>query len=379
MKETWDAVVVGAGPAGAVAAGLLASRGVKVLLVDAAVFPRAKVCGGCLNRRALGALADAELGDIPARLGAVPLGRFRLAAAGRVAEVPLPGGVAVSRESFDAELVHRAVERGATFLPGTRAALVAAGHKSSRRLRLTRPDGHEDIDAQIVLAADGLGGGLISRAGLDAEPPAPGSRIGAGAIFPSAERAFEPGVIHMASGRRGYVGLVRVEGGRLEVAAALDVGAVREDGLARLAGCILREAGFPVPGGMREAAWRGTPSLTRQPRRVGHPRLFVLGDAAGYIEPFTGEGMAWAISSAVAVAPLAAEGVARWRPGLASAWERRHRAVVRRRQFVCRLAAALLRRPGLTAGLAAVLSQIPGLAAPVVAFLNAPSTLREVR
>jgi flavin-dependent dehydrogenase len=100
--------------------------------------------------------------------------------------------------------------------------------------------------------------------------------------------------------------------------------------------------------------------------------LFLLGDAAGYIEPFTGEGMAWALGSAVALAPLADRAAAGWHPGLARAWARRHRQLVARRQVVCRVAAAVLRRARLTAALVAALSWLPGLAAPVVAYLNRP-------
>ena len=70
--RSWDAVVVGAGPAGSVAARELARRGVSVLLVDKATFPRAKVCGCCLNAAALDTLAKIGLADLPRRCGAVP-------------------------------------------------------------------------------------------------------------------------------------------------------------------------------------------------------------------------------------------------------------------------------------------------------------------
>ena len=74
----WDAIVVGAGPAGAMAARELARTGISVLLVDRARFPRYKVCGGCLNPRALRLLRKAGLGGLMARLGAVPLTKLRV-------------------------------------------------------------------------------------------------------------------------------------------------------------------------------------------------------------------------------------------------------------------------------------------------------------
>jgi flavin-dependent dehydrogenase len=102
---------------------------------------------------------------------------------------------------------------------------------------------------------------------------------------------------------------------------------------------------------------------------AGH-RLFALGDATGYVEPFTGEGMAWALSSAVALAPLAEQAVRRWHPGLIAAWTRRHRRTVRHQQLTCHLLALVLRRPWLTAGLVGLLALAPGLAGRVLRSLN---------
>jgi flavin-dependent dehydrogenase len=371
-ERCWDAVVVGAGPAGALTAHELARRGQAVLLVDRAIFPRAKVCGCCLNGSALAALGSAGLGGLPGRLGGVALDSFHLATAGRSVELPLPCGAAVSREAFDAALVQAAIDRGADFLPGTRAALGQA-HEMHRLVCLTQGDTVHEVAARLVVAADGLGCGLLARAGLATAVPWPGSHIGVAAILSNAEHFYRPGVIWMASGADGYVGLVRLEDGRLDVAAALAPVAVRHAGGPRpVVQTILAHAGLPPPGGLDTATWRGTPGLTRQLRRVAHPRLFVLGDAAGYVEPFTGEGMAWALSAAVALAPLATAVVREWRPELARAWGRRYRLVVYRRQLVCRLASSLLRRPWLVLGLVEMLKFLPGLAAPVIALLNRP-------
>ncbi|MBX9624847.1 MAG: FAD-dependent oxidoreductase, partial [Gemmataceae bacterium] len=68
--RTWDAVVVGAGPAGSVTARGLARRGLAVLLVDKATFPRPKVCGCSLNAAALTGLGAVGLGHVPAACGA---------------------------------------------------------------------------------------------------------------------------------------------------------------------------------------------------------------------------------------------------------------------------------------------------------------------
>ena len=370
--RTWPVVVVGAGPAGAVAAGLIARAGSRVLLVDRSSFPRAKVCGCCLNGRALSALADAGLADLPARLGAVPVTAFRLAAGGREAELPLDRGVSLSREAFDAALIRHAIECGADFLPATRAVHAATPSEETRALLVAGPSDQREIAARVVVAADGLGGSLLAE-GRPARSR-PGSRIGAGVVVDSASPFYAPGTIYMATGKPGYVGLVRLESGAIDIACALDPGAVRAaGGPGSIAASILSEVGWPVPPDLPSAAWRGTAPLTRQARRVSGHRLFGLGDATGYVEPFTGEGMAWAMSSAVALAPIAHAAALAWRPQLASLWQQTHRSVVTRRQRVCRVAAEVLRRPWLAALAVYCLARLPVLGRPVVRHLNAPA------
>ena len=130
----WDAVVVGAGPAGSMATRELARRGAAVLLVDRAQFPRGhKVCGGCLNPRSLKLLQKASLGGLMDRLGALPLTNLRLAAGGSYADISLPTGAGVLRESLDAALVREAISAGAA-LPSCAAATLQARRLSDRLL-----------------------------------------------------------------------------------------------------------------------------------------------------------------------------------------------------------------------------------------------------
>src|SRR5262245_43375912 len=97
----WDVVVVGAGPAGSVAAATLAEAGLRTLLVDKKPFPRPKVCGGCLNPRAIAALE--AVGLTPARTSGpvINIDSLELRAGHRRACVPLPGGLVVDRAEFD--------------------------------------------------------------------------------------------------------------------------------------------------------------------------------------------------------------------------------------------------------------------------------------
>jgi flavin-dependent dehydrogenase len=370
-SRQWPVVVIGAGPAGALAARALAQNGLDVLVVDKAAFPRTKVCGCCLNGRALGTLRAAGLGDLSEKLAAVPLGDFYLAGRGHSARVPLSGGMALSREAFDTALVQKAIEAGAAFLPRTMAILPIQSNHKERAFLLSQGEAAVRVTAQVALAADGLGGQLLARAGFNPAPPAPGARMGAGLVVQDGPSFYRPGTIYMACSSFGYLGLVRLEDGRLDLAAALDVQAVRSaGGPAALAVRILQEVNWPTPAEWANRAWRGTLPLTRRPVYVAAHRVFALGDAAGYVEPFTGEGMAWALASALAVAPLAARAVDRWHPGLLHEWNSQHRMLIRRRQFVCRAAAGLLRRPMLTRACIQTLRFLPGLAGPVVRYFN---------
>ena len=90
--NTWDAIVIGAGPAGALSATLLARQGSSVLLVERRAFPRRKVCGGCLNARALASLDRAGLEPRVRALGATTVNALRLHQRGRSAVLELPPG-----------------------------------------------------------------------------------------------------------------------------------------------------------------------------------------------------------------------------------------------------------------------------------------------
>jgi len=136
---------------------------------------------------------------------------------------------------------------------------------------------------------------------------------------------------------------------------------------------LAREVGWPVPHGLADSPWKGTPALTRHPKCLAGHRYFVVGDAAGYVEPFTGEGMAWAVMSAAALAPIALRGVRRWDDSLASEWEATHRRVIGSRQRVCRVVSRVLRSPLLTTLAVRTLSVLPALSRPVVNSLNRPA------
>jgi len=371
--RAWDVVVVGSGPAGSLAGRELARCRLSVLLVDRAAFPRDKVCGCCLNGSALGSLRAAGLEWIPEQLGGVALCNLLLGAWRQRALLPLHEGVALSRRALDAALVAAAIRAGVSFLPETQAirSLTANG---SRRVLLRQNEQAGESTARLVLAADGLGGRFASTPHTDSAAIAAGSWIGAGVTADDAPAFYRRHTICMACGTGGYVGLVRLEDGRLDVAAALDPAVVRmSHHPGHAAAAILQEAGFPEVPRLKDVPWRGTLPLTRQVASVARERLFLLGDAAGYIEPFTGEGIAWALAAARAVIPFALRAVERWDRALAAEWTRRYQQTVGRHQRTCRWLVKVLRHPALTTAMVALLSRLPALANPVLRRLNQSS------
>ncbi len=369
----WDVVVIGAGPAGALAACALAQAGRSVLLVDRDGFPRHKVCGGCLNARAIAALKAAGLGGLPDNLGAIAIRAFHVATPRRQERLPLPGGMAVCRYALDQALVAAARDAGATLAEGWLARPEAADPTGWKiELRSRREKSY--IHARACLIAAGLAGVRPPRGvKLATVSISPTSRVGAGALFRSEASAHHSGTIAMAVGRTGYVGITRVEDDQIVVAAALDADHVRREGsLAGAAATILAASGVAVPPEIHAAKWRGTAQLTRQVHPLAGHRYLVLGDAAGYAEPFTGEGMAWAMMAGLATAGLVDAHLDDWSPATARAWTAWHWRHVGRPQRRCRLIAKGLRHPHLVDASLALLHLAPKLAPPVVRLFNAP-------
>ena len=380
----WQAVVVGAGPAGAAAAWRLAAAGIRVLLLDRDAFPRGKVCGCCLSTRALNELRMLGQGSLPA--AAVELESVRVIHRGRALRVSLPAGSVVSRELLDATLVRRAIAAGCHWLPAASVQSLDdhGGGADVVSVRLAARGWSVatglEIETDMAVVATGLSHqvriGPVGTVSPDHRRIAPGSRFGVGAVLPASACDLPAGELVMAVGRDGYCGLVRLEDGRIDVAAAIDRTAISRgaDPASTVAG-LLEQAAAGEPtlrsdaAAIREGSFRATPPLTcRAPLVAGAARRILrVGDAAGYVEPFTGEGIGWSLAAARILA-TAALGPSGLRPPdeVADRYVAAQRRELSACHVRCRVVAGGLRRPAVVATAIAAARTFPSLARRVV-------------
>ncbi|MFM8707078.1 MAG: NAD(P)/FAD-dependent oxidoreductase, partial [Planctomycetia bacterium] len=258
-----------------------------------------------------------------------------------------------------------------------------------------RAAGHVDRShaaaGRRLLIATGLGDHVrISpndRAPGRSRTIAPRSRIGIGAVLPAAAATLPPGELLMAVARAGYCGVVRLEDGRIDVAAAVDRHALASAAPATLLRHIVRDACGTRTAkvsldGLDAVEIRATPALTRSaPLIEGKGRCIMrLGDAAGYVEPFTGEGMGWALAAGrLAAEALVDPATGALMPATVATdrYGHAHARHFRPRHARCRRVAGVLRLPRLVR-LAVRAAQLAPWAArlAVPAVIGAQTTIR---
>jgi flavin-dependent dehydrogenase len=370
-RGTWDILVVGGGVSGCIAARQAARLGSRVLLVEKSALPRRKVCGCFLNANAVASLRQVDLAHLLERCAAPAVTGVYVAAGSRRAFLPLPTGAALSRYRLDEELSREATAAGATILTRTEAHLSGVDADGCR-VRLVHGDKTVEVRARVVVAADGLAGRLARETPGCTQFVDPRSRIGVSAATSRVPDGYRPGTIQMVVGCEGYIGALQVEDGRVEIAAALDPAAMKRWGAGETVRRILDRSPLPRFDGVADLTWQGTPPLSSRTSPPAAERVFFVGDAAGYIEPFTGEGMAWAIASGAAAAATAHEAARNYSVDLPRRWIAQREQLLRGRMRLCRLVTRSLRHQWLTELNVTVLGHFPFLATPVIRWLNRP-------
>ncbi len=368
--RVWDFVIIGAGPAGAMAACLLARQKQTVLLIDQSDFPRKKVCGGCFSSRALHELKLAGLHHLMESLGAKPLRVLRLISGKHTARIPLPAGASLSRNQFDFALIQAAQKEGAVFFPKTKGILKKK-FAPDARVQIIQTGQESETTAKTVLICDGLMGESLKNFPAYLSQASRGSLIGISAVLNEDSVALEEGTVFMACSRNGYVGSVRQEDGKIELAAAVQHLFLKSAGTAgACAEKILSASGIQSKLNLEDVQWQGTPPLLRNRTRLSGPNFFILGDAAGYVEPFTGEGIYWALLQARKLVALLQGRHFSRDEKLGGEWQRIYFELMSQRKKICRAVTLILRSPFLCQLVIRVLNRFPLLATPLVRSIH---------
>jgi len=294
--------VCGAGPAGSVAATVLARGGARVLLLDRARFPRDKLCGDTINPGALAVLRRLRTIDAIERT-ALPIDGMIVTgergARVRCAYAVGARGLAVLRRDLDAALVDAAVAAGVRFEPGVlvRGPLVGddGGGIAVRGVILSGADGHDiRVPAPMVIAADGRRSRIAMPLGLARHPPQP-RRWAVGAYFEGVEDVGSFGEMHVRRGR--YFGVAPLPSGLTNVCVVVPRIAALADPRRLLLDTV---AGDPAVRDRFRSARLATAPVVVGPlavdaRKPGIPGVLLAGDAAGFIDPMTGDGLRFAV------------------------------------------------------------------------------------
>jgi len=330
----FDVAIVGGGPAGSSCAAFCAAAGLRTAILEREKFPREKVCGDCVNPACWPILRRLEVDE---RIRSLPHGKLArvdfIGINGHCVSVALPrdenAEVAIKRSLFDSLLLERARELGAEVFESATVTALTPPDPRNGLWEITAGD--RTVKSRTLVAADGRNStvarlsGLLwrtarERVALQTHLPLP-SDFGERVIL-----EFRP---------EGYSGQAPVGDGQLNlclVSVPKQIASLRA----------WAEKRFAISP---NHPWRTITPLTRDPIAPAQPSLFLVGDAARVVEPFTGEGIYYALASG----ELAAKAIGLQREGgeadVALAYSAAHAELYRGRLWINRLARAAVLSP----------------------------------
>ena len=387
MQTRFDALVVGAGPAGCSAAILLATAGWSVALIEKQAFPRRKVCGECVAASNLPMLEALGIGDNFAARAGPELKRVALMHGTQSVWADLPPaaeaghrwGRAIGREALDTLLLARARAAGATVLQPwavQKVGGVAGSHYCTVREaaggRLKR------LQASVAILANGSWEPLPEERAVQRMARGGSDLLAFKANFSGGNLAA--GLLPMLAFEGGYGGMVLADGGLVTLAGCIRadrLDALRRAAPGRAAGEVVedmlkrqcRGVEEALSGAMRCGSWLASGPIRPGVRLRDDDEVFRIGNAAGEAHPIIGEGISMALQSAWLLCAQLKAARPRRDADAQAIWQRDARqryAAEWRRHFVPRLRMAaglanLAMRPVCATALMATLKRFPNL------------------
>src|SRR2546423_7904913 len=326
--EVVDVAIVGGGPAGSTCAAFCAAAGLRTVVIEREKFPREKVCGDCINPACWPVIERLDLAGEIRNLphGVLDAVEF-ISIGGQKLPIDLPHGdrseIAIKRSVFDHLLLDRARTLGSEVREEATLVALDRTREKNWKIDIVR----ETIIARVVVGADGRNSTVARLRNL--LPRLERERVALQAHIALPQDFGNRIVLQFLP--EGYSGQAPVNDHELNLCL---VGTPPT--ISSLRTWAEQEFGLPA-----DQPWRTITPLTRAPISPAHENLFLIGDATRVVEPFTGEGIYYALRSG----ELAANAIARIlrgedRQSALRQFVRAHRAMYRGRLWINRLARA---------------------------------------
>jgi menaquinone-9 beta-reductase len=337
--EVVDVTIVGGGPAGSSCAAFCAAAGLRTLVIEREKFPREKVCGDCINPACWPVLKRLEVAREIRNTshGALDAVEF-ISIGGKKLRVDLPRGdhaeIAVKRSLFDHLLLNRARALGADVREEATVIALDRNTAGYWKIDIVR----ETLLARVVIGADGRNSTVARLRNLLPRPER--ERVALQAHIPLPQDFGNRVVLQFLP--EGYSGQAPVNDHELNlclVGTPPTISSLRT----------WAERNFNLPA---DQTWRTITPLTRDPIPAAHENLFFIGDAARVVEPFTGEGIYYALRSG----ELAANTISKILRGedrhrAVHEFSREHREMYRGRLWINQIARAAVLSPKIASAL----------------------------